>query len=79
LPAAVAAIPDFRQWSAGEKRQMDEVIRAKSAPDEIDYVRAMQRHGRFRDAILRLGLTHSGIQRPGVTRGIRPCRSCRCT
>ncbi len=57
LQAVVAAIPDFKRWSAGEKRQLDDVIRAKSAPDEIEYVRTMQRHTRFREAILRLGTT----------------------
>ncbi len=57
LSAVLASIPDFKHWSSAKRRQLDEVVRAKTAPDEIDYVRAMQRHTRFREAILRLGTT----------------------
>jgi hypothetical protein len=48
-------IPDLPRWSLEEKRQLIKIIRAKSAINEMLYLRLTQRHARLRSAILRLG------------------------
>ena len=48
-------IPDLPRWSPEEKRQLIKIIRAKSATNEMLYLRLTQRHARLRSAILRLG------------------------
>jgi hypothetical protein len=48
-------IPDLPRWSLKEKRQLIKIIRAKSAINEMLYLRLTQRHARLRSAILRLG------------------------
>lgn len=56
LASVLPLIPDYRRWTAEEKRRMSQILRAKSAPDEAAYIRAMQRHPRLREALLRLGI-----------------------
>ncbi len=51
----LALIPDLARWSPEEKRQLVRVIRAKSATNEMSYLRQTQRHSRLRSEILRLG------------------------
>jgi hypothetical protein len=53
----LALIPNLPRWSADEKHQLIQIIRAKSAPDEMSYLRQTQRHKRLREALLRLGST----------------------
>ncbi|MEO8191826.1 MAG: hypothetical protein ABI682_15950 [Acidobacteriota bacterium] len=48
-------IPDLRQWSEAEKKAAVAILRAKSAREEDAYLRRMQRHRRFREAVIRLG------------------------
>jgi hypothetical protein len=48
-------IPGLARWSPNEKRQLVKIIRAKSAPDEMPYLRQTQRDSRLRDELLRLG------------------------
>ena len=48
-------IRDLPRWSRAEKRGLLAVVRAKAGRDEVRYLRLMQRHGRLRDALLRLG------------------------
>ncbi len=48
-------IPDLRQWSEAEKKAAVAILRGKSASEEDAYLRRMQRHRRFRDAVIRLG------------------------
>ncbi len=52
----LALIPDLPHWTADEKERLVEIIRAKSAPDEMRYLRLTQHHSRLRGALLRLGL-----------------------
>jgi hypothetical protein len=51
----VALIPDLAQWSSDEKLQLVKIIRAKSAGDEMRYLRQTQKHTRLRTELLRLG------------------------
>jgi hypothetical protein len=55
LAPLVDSFPDLRRWSAQERAGMREIILAKAAPREQDYLRLLARHTRFRDALLRLG------------------------
>ncbi len=51
----LALIPDLNDWSKEEKQALVEIIRAKAGVDERRYLRLMQRHERFRRAVLKLG------------------------
>jgi hypothetical protein len=53
----LAQIPNLTRWSPNEKRQLINIIRAKSAPNEMSYLRQTQRHPRLRAELLRLGST----------------------
>lgn len=48
-------IPGLPRWSAQEKRALGAIARAKGGRDETAYLRLLQRHGRLREAMLRLG------------------------
>jgi hypothetical protein len=51
----LAQIPDLSRWTPAEKHQLLKIIRAKSSPNEMPYLRQTQRHPRLREALLRLG------------------------
>jgi hypothetical protein len=51
----LALIPGLTRWSPDEKLQLVKVIRAKSAPNEMSYLRQTQQHVRLRGELLRLG------------------------
>jgi hypothetical protein len=51
----LALIPGLARWSVQEKRQVTEIIRAKSAKTEMRYFRLTQLHSRLREKLLRLG------------------------
>ncbi len=51
----LALIPDLARWTPDEKRHLVKIIRAKSAPNEMPYLRQTQHHPHLRDAVLRLG------------------------
>jgi hypothetical protein len=48
-------VPDLARWTAAEKRAIVEIARAKVGRGERRYLRGLQSHARWRDAILRLG------------------------
>ena len=48
-------IPGLSRWTLEEKQQLIKIIRAKSAPNEISYLRESQQHARLRYELLRLG------------------------
>jgi hypothetical protein len=48
-------IPDLARWTPEEKRHLEEIIRAKSARNELRYLRQTQQHPRLRSSLLRLG------------------------
>ena len=52
----LALIPDLSRWSLAEKDQLVKIIRAKTAANEMTYLRQTQRHARLRAELLRLGL-----------------------
>jgi hypothetical protein len=55
LALPLALISDLRKWSAEEKREVVEIIRAKTSRDETGYAKALQKHKRLRDWIIKLG------------------------
>lgn len=59
LAQVFALIPDLKNWSAEDKANLIEIIRAKMGPDESVYVRRTQQHARLREALLEMG-THAG-------------------
>ena len=48
----VCIAPDLESWSSDEKRRLVEVIRAKGARRESDFVRAFDSHARLRETIV---------------------------
>ncbi len=48
-------IPDLSRWCSDEKHQLIKIIRAKSSPNEMLYLRQTQHHPRLRDSLLRMG------------------------
>ena len=55
LALVLALVPDLRSWTKEEKEAVVRVIRTKSKPNEMIYLRLMQRHRRLRKAFLKLG------------------------
>jgi len=53
--AVLSLIPDLQRWSVGEKELLSRIVRAKAGPEETTYLKLMQRHGRLREQIIRLG------------------------
>jgi hypothetical protein len=53
--AVLGLIPDFSRWTAEEKAQLVEIIRAKANSREASYARLLQRHSRLRAALLATG------------------------
>ena len=51
----LAGVSGLRSWTREEKADLVRIIRAKSKPDEMLYQHLTQRHGRLRNALLRLG------------------------
>jgi hypothetical protein len=62
----LSLVPDLKRWTAVEKQALVEILRAKVAADEADYLRCLQRHSALRKAVLRLGsstrMVHKGEQ-----------------
>jgi hypothetical protein len=51
----LSLVPSLSSWSREEKHALLKIIRAKSAADEMRYVRLLQKHRRLREALLELG------------------------
>jgi len=51
----LAEIPDLARWTAQEKQEVIQIIRAKSGANEMSYLRRTQQHTRLRQELLRLG------------------------
>jgi hypothetical protein len=51
----LALIPNLPRWTPEEKHQLIKIIRAKSAPNEMPYLRQTHHHPRLRSELLRLG------------------------
>jgi len=51
----LALIPELAHWSRQERYEIVKIIRAKSAPNEMSYLRQTQHHPRLRAELLRLG------------------------
>jgi hypothetical protein len=48
-------VPDLARWTPEEKRAVGRILRAKMGPEELRFLRLLQRHPRLRDAIVHLG------------------------
>ena len=51
----LALVPEMKKWSSGEKLGVGEIIRAKTGPSEVEYLRLMQRHEKLKQVMVRLG------------------------
>jgi hypothetical protein len=51
----LALIGDLARWTDAEKQSLARIIRARATSDDARYARLMQRHGRLRAALIRLG------------------------
>ncbi len=58
----LSLIPGLERWSSAEKQGIVEIIRAKVAADEAEYLLCLQRHATLRKAVLRLGSVAEGAQ-----------------
>jgi hypothetical protein len=56
--AVLDLIPDLKSWTPHEKSALRAIVDAKQGPEESRYLRLMQRHGRFREAIRELAGIH---------------------
>jgi len=54
---ALSMLPEVSEWSGDEKSALVEVIRAKAAAEERDYLRLLQQHEVLKRAMVRLGST----------------------
>jgi len=52
---ALAPVHDFSSWTRDEKGALVQIIRAKTARDEMHYLHLTQKHGRLRHALLKIG------------------------
>lgn len=59
LALVLDCIPDLSRWPAPERRELARIVRAKEGREEIRYLGLLQRHERFREAMIRLGSTKS--------------------
>src|SRR5262249_34447234 len=48
-------IPDLARWPRAERAAVAEIVRAKTARTEREYLQRLQRHKRLREALIRLG------------------------
>lgn len=55
LAPLLSLIPGLPRWTDEEKQDLARLLRAKAAPDELSYLRLLQRHARLRRALLELG------------------------
>jgi hypothetical protein len=53
----LSLIPDLSSWSDEERGALVNIVRAKAGRQETLYLRLLQKHGRLREAIIRLGST----------------------
>jgi hypothetical protein len=52
---ALALVRDLASWKREEKDALVRIIRAKAGRDEMRYLHLMQRHGRLRETLMKLG------------------------
>ena len=55
LELVLSLIPDLSRWSDEERREIGRIVQAKTASEEVTYLRLMQQHERLRSAIIQLG------------------------
>jgi hypothetical protein len=53
--AVLNLVPDLDRWPSDDKNALRDIISAKSARIELVYQRLLQRHGRLREAVIRMG------------------------
>lgn len=55
LSTVLLLLPDLKNWTLGERQNLGEIIQAKLESDERKYLRLMQRHEKFRRALIDVG------------------------
>src|SRR5262249_60807025 len=51
----LSLIPKITDWSPAERREIIEIIRSQSGPNEMHYLHLTQHHKKLRSELLRLG------------------------
>ncbi len=51
----LSSVPRLQSWGQEEKEALVRILRSKSKADEMTYLHLTQRHGRLREALLKLG------------------------
>ncbi len=57
LAVILDQVPDLADWPEADKKAILEIVRARMGPDESQYLSALRRHARLRDAVIKLGST----------------------
>lgn len=55
LTLVLSLIPDLKRWAADEKEAALRIMNAKNGPEEMRYLRLMQKHFKLRKALIKLG------------------------
>jgi hypothetical protein len=58
----LSLIPGLSRWALAEKRQLEEIIRAKANASEPVYSRLLQKHSRLRSAVLAIGSARASLK-----------------
>lgn len=51
----LSLVPELKRWTSEQQRALVDIVRAKAAPDETQYLRLLQSHNLLRMEVLRLG------------------------
>jgi len=51
----LSLVPELEQWTQEQKQQLVQIIRAKAAGEEKDYLRLLQRHAALKRSVVKLG------------------------
>jgi hypothetical protein len=57
-------IPDLARWAPEERSALVPIAREKGGREEIRYLRLLQKHGRLREALIRIGSRRSSSEGP---------------
>ena len=55
LSTIISLVPDYSTWTTAEKKLMFEIIIAKGSKSEKEYLLLMQKHIKFRNALIKIG------------------------
>jgi hypothetical protein len=63
-------VPGISRWAESDKRLLAGILSGKKSIEEVDYLNAMQRHPRLREAFIILGSSMPAVE-GGVIEQVR--------